>query len=90
MAALVIVRADVEDHDNWRTGFDAAAEFRDAAGVGEVSIHHEPGDRSKVVVLHTFDSVEAAEAFFSNPDLAEKMKQSGVIGRPQIDIYETI
>ncbi len=90
MPALVIVKADVEDHDAWRESFDAAAEFRDEVGVGAISIHHEPGNRSTVVVLLTFDSVEAATSFVNNPDLARAMKDGGVVGSPRIEVFETV
>jgi hypothetical protein len=90
MAALLIVKAEIEDHDAWRESFDMAAEFRDALGIEEVSIHHEPGKNTTIVVLHTFASVEAAEAFIANPELAEKMAEGGVIGAPRLEIFETV
>lgn len=90
MAALLIVKAEVEDHDAWRESFDAGADFRDALGVGAISLHHGPGNRSTIAILHTFDSVEATESFISNPELAERMKEGGVVGPPRIEIFETL
>jgi len=90
MPALLIVKAEVQDHDAWRETFDASAEFRDAAGIGEVSIHHEPGNRSTILVLHTFDSIDAAQSFARDPELAQRMKDGGVIGQPRIEIFGTV
>jgi hypothetical protein len=54
------------------------------SSVGAISLHHEPGNRSTIAFLHTFDSVEAAESFISNPELAERVKEGGVTGPPRI------
>jgi hypothetical protein len=42
------------------------------------------------LVLHTFDSVEAALSFVKNPELAQRMKEGGVVGPPRIEIFETV
>jgi hypothetical protein len=38
--------------------------------------------------LHHFDSVEAAKAFFANPELRVAMRKGGVKGEPRIEFYE--
>jgi beta-glucosidase len=35
-----------------------------------------------------FDSVEAARAFFANPELRDAMQRGGVLGEPRIEFYE--
>ncbi|MBG6060120.1 heme-degrading monooxygenase HmoA [Cryobacterium sp. MP_M5] len=46
------------------------------------------GDPDTVLVLHYFDSVEKAHAFFANPDLKEAMQRGGVIGEPRIEFFD--
>jgi hypothetical protein len=76
MAARLIVDAEVEDHDAWGESFDARA-VSGRSSVGAISSHHEPANRSTIAVLHSFESVEAAESFISNPELAERVVRRG-------------
>jgi uncharacterized protein (DUF1330 family) len=46
------------------------------------------GDPDNVLVIHEFDSVETARAFFANPDLKEAMQRGGVKGEPRIEFYD--
>jgi hypothetical protein len=41
-----------------------------------------------VLVLHSFDSMAAAEAFVASPELREAMQKAGVEGMPRIDFFE--
>ena len=47
-----------------------------------------PDDPNKVVVVCSFDSVDAAKAFAALPDLAKAMQESGVVGAPEITFAE--
>ncbi|WP_427135548.1 hypothetical protein [Pseudarthrobacter sp. S9] len=39
-------------------------------------------------VLHHFGSVDAARAFFANPELRDAMQRGGVQGEPRIEFFE--
>jgi hypothetical protein len=43
-----------------------------------------------VIVVAGFPSGDAAQAFASNPELPEKMKDAGVVGMPRIEMYEEV
>ena len=52
------------------------------------SVHRLVGDGNDVLVVHRFQTADAAEAFFGNHDLHEGMRQAGVEGPPRIEIYQ--
>ena len=44
-------------------------------------------DPSNVVVIHEFDTMEAAVNYVSRPDLRVFMRELGVVGEPRVEIY---
>lgn len=58
------------------------------AGVTEESVHRMADDPDNVLVIHHFDSVEMARAFFAGDDLREAMQRGGVQGKPRIEFFE--
>jgi len=84
--ARLFVRHDVADFDRWRAGYDSdeAIGLRDGLGVRADGVHQAVDRATDVTVWHDFDSVEAAQAFVSDPRLAGAMADFGVIGEPQI------
>lgn len=86
--ALALVLHKVADYDAWRQVYDSAADLRAAAGVTQESTHRMAGDPNNVLVLHYFDSVDAARAFFVNPELKNAMGRGGVGGEPRVEFYE--
>ena len=90
MSVLVLVKGNVTSYDHWRTAYDAGASFRRSNGVTRDEVYCSPEDMTVVMVLHYFDTVEAATAFVSNPALAEVMSESGVIGAPHITITQAL
>jgi hypothetical protein len=90
MPVVVLVKANVTSYDHWRTAYDAHAGFRRESGVNRDEVYCSPEDMTFVLVLHYFDTVEAATTFVSDPALAEAMRASGVIGAPHITITQII
>jgi len=88
--ALSLVLHRVSDYDAWRKVYDSdtVAELQKAAGVSSKSVHRMDGDPDNVLVLHYFDSVDAAKAFFANPELQDAMKRGGIQGEPRIEFFE--
>jgi uncharacterized protein (DUF1330 family) len=52
------------------------------------SVHRMVGDRDNVMVLHEFDTLDHARAFFADPELRDAMERAGVQGQPRIEFYE--
>ncbi|MDQ6754825.1 MAG: cyclase [Actinomycetota bacterium] len=86
--ALSLVQHKVADFDAWRQVYDSVAGLQASGGVTRESVHRMADDPNNVLVLHYFDSVDAARAFFANPELADAMRRGGVQGEPRIEFYE--
>jgi hypothetical protein len=86
--ALSLVLHRVADYDAWRKVYDSFADAQKAGGVTKESVHRLAGDPDNVLVLHYFDTVDAAKAFFANPELKDAMQRGGVQGEPRIEYFE--
>jgi hypothetical protein len=90
MSVVLVIKANVASYDHWRNTYDEAAPFRRENGVLHDEIYCSPEDMTSVLVMQTFESVETAQSFASNPKLAETMKVAGVIGAPHLTITQSI
>jgi uncharacterized protein (DUF1330 family) len=86
--AVSVVLHQVADYDAWRKVYDSFADVQKAGGVTRESVHRMAGDPDNVLVLHYFDTVDAAKAFFANPELKDAMQMGGVQGEPRIEYFE--
>jgi heme-degrading monooxygenase HmoA len=78
MAIVAIAHHRVRDFDTWKRVYDSVSELQKAGGVRQHAVMRVVDDPDMVVVVHTFDSAEAAHAFLSNPELGEAMQSAGV------------
>ena len=85
---VAAVRHPVEDYDGWKAGYDAYPPT--AGGALFARVNRSIDDPNMVAVVAGFESVEAAQAFLNNPELAQKMEEAGVSGPPRIEIYEEV
>jgi hypothetical protein len=88
MSVTAVVRHNVADYDAWRTVYDGMAEVQANGGVTAKSVHRLASDGNDVLVLHRFDTINAAEAFLGSADLREGMHEAGVQGPPTIEIFQ--
>jgi quinol monooxygenase YgiN len=87
--AHVIGRVKVKDYDQFEKAFAAKAEARKARGCESVSIFRDPADRNSLVLHMRWATVDAAKAFFGNPELKQYQKDvGGVVEGPHITIYD--
>jgi heme-degrading monooxygenase HmoA len=86
--ALSLVLHKVADYEEWRKVYDSVAALQSREGVTQQSVHRMADDPNTVLVLHYFDSVDAARAFFANPELRDAMQRGGVQGEPRIEFFE--
>ena len=68
-STIALVRHRVADFDAWKTIYDTFAPIQSEHGVRAYQVLRSLEDRSEVTVAHTFDSIEAAKAFFAMPEL---------------------
>ena len=83
--AFILIRHKVRDFDTWKTGYDAHQPKRTEAGLTEKYLLRSADDTNEVVMLFEAADLNRAKAFAASPDLREKMKEVGVIDKP--DIY---
>ena len=80
----------VQDFDKWKDVFDNFSDVRKAAGEISFStgtLHNEP---NTAFVLNTWNSNEDFQAFVGSSELAEGMKNAGVLEAPNVIILEEI
>ncbi|RAM38242.1 cyclase [Arthrobacter globiformis] len=86
--AVSLVLHRVADYDAWREVYDSVADMQNDGGVTQQSVHRMADDPDNVLVIHHFDTVETARAFFARPDLKDAMQRAGVQGEPRIEYFE--
>jgi hypothetical protein len=86
--AISVVLHRVADYPAWRQVYDSLADVQKAGGVTAESVHRTPGDPDNVLVIHEFETLGEAQAFFASEDLQNGMRQAGVVGQPRIEFYE--
>lgn len=83
-----IIEHKVKDFDAWKTGFDADEPARKEAGITGYAVSQDPKDPKHVTVWLEADTKEALSAMLASKELAAKMKEAGVIGKPKTTIVE--
>jgi quinol monooxygenase YgiN len=78
MRTVTLVHHRVADYDAWKQVYDGVREMQRAGGVRQYAVLRPEDDPAMVVVVHTFDSPEAAKAFFGDPELKGAMESAGV------------
>jgi quinol monooxygenase YgiN len=77
-STISLVRHRVADFDAWKKVYDGFAPIQAEHGVRGHQVLRSVENPTDVIVTHTFDSGEAARAFFAMPELKEAMSQAGV------------
>jgi len=75
---ISLVRHRVADFDAWKKVYDGFTPIQAEHGVHAHQVLRSTENPNDVIVSHTFDSGEAARAFFAMPELKEAMSQAGV------------
>ena len=81
---LAVVSHPVKDFAAWRIVYDSVQPIRDRANVTGAEVFQDPADPTKVVIIHRFPSVEAAQGFLADPELKEAMMKGGVTAPPSV------
>lgn len=77
------VRHTVSDFDTWKSAFDEHATVRTGHGATGQRVLH---DGNAILVLIDFPDAGSAQAFMSDPSLAEAMAKGGVVGAPDVSV----
>ncbi|UWQ20108.1 putative quinol monooxygenase [Jannaschia sp. W003] len=85
---LAIISHPVEDYARWRGVYDDFRDEQVAGGVTGAEVFRDPADPNRVVVVHRFASVDAADAFLGSETLRAAMGDAGVAAPPEVTIVE--
>lgn len=86
--SVAIILHRVADYDAWRGVYDSVGDMQKDGGVTQESVHRMVDDPNNVLVIHHFDDVETARAFFGRDDLRDAMQRGGVQGEPRVELFE--
>ena len=77
-STVAVIRHRVADFDAWKKMYDGFAPIQAEHGVHAHQVLRSIENPNDVIVTHTFDSPEAASAFFAMPELKQGMSEGGV------------
>jgi quinol monooxygenase YgiN len=77
-STVALVRHRVADFGAWKKVYDGFAPTQAEHGVHAHQVLRSIENPNDVIVTHTFDSREAARAYFATPVLKEGMSKAGV------------
>lgn len=83
----IAVRHSVADFDTWKAGFDEHEKVRRSHGS---TGHQVLRDENQVLALIEFPDVTSAQAFQSDPSLADAMQRAGVVSAPDITVWTEV
>ena len=87
--ATVYVLHRVEEYGKWREIYDSVGEMQKSGGVVEDAVFRAEGDPNNVLVMHRFESLSEAHAYFENPLLADAIREAGVDEKTvRLEFYE--
>jgi hypothetical protein len=76
--ATALVQHRVRDYDAWRRVYDNAKDMQAAGGVLDEAVFRAERDPNNILVMHRFETMQAAHDYFENPQLVEAVRQAGV------------
>jgi hypothetical protein len=84
--ATIILNHQVKDYSEWKKHYDKDLNFRTSLGLKEIKVGVKSDDSEHVYIILEADHYMVIENFISDPELKNKMDQSGVVGPPNIAI----
>ena len=82
MAAYSITTHPVKDFGAWKSIFDQFESIRKETGERRAVILQHADDPNMVTIINTWDTIETAQAFFSQEELKAAMGEAGVTVPP--------
>ena len=88
-ATVMVAKHKVANFNKWLASYDDHDSMRVAAGLHNFVIGRGIPDSNMVMVALKVDDTAKAKSFAKDPSLKKAMQQGGVIGTPNIMIYNT-
>lgn len=86
--AIIILHHDVQDYAAWKPHYDGDAARRINAGFKEVAVGTQSDNPKRVYMIWEGDPGKI-EHMLKDPELAAKMKEAGVISKPEFTVIKT-
>jgi heme-degrading monooxygenase HmoA len=86
--AHILVHHKVEDYVKWKPVYDRHGSFRSENGSKGGKVFQSANDPNDVFVLLEWESTESLQKFSQSDSLKEAMKESGVVGMPEVYFLE--
>jgi len=86
--AIIIMHHEVKDYAAWKPHYDGDAPRRENAGFKEVAVGTHSEKPNRVYMIWEGDPANI-EPMLKDPELAEKMKEAGVISKPEAIVINT-
>ena len=84
MAEFLTILHECEDFNTWKTGYDADAPNRKAAGLADLMIVRGDTNSNLVALLFGVSDMSKAKAMVASDGLRDAMQRAGVVGAPTI------
>ena len=81
--ATIIVTHDVVDYAAWKPKYDEDSARRASQGIKELAVGSQSDNPKKVYLIWEADPA-LVEQMLQDPELAVKMKEAGVAGKPEV------
>jgi hypothetical protein len=88
-STVMVVKHKVANFNKWMASYDEHDSMRVASGLHNFVIGRGIQDSNMVMVAVKVDDTTKAKAFAKDPSLKKAMQKGGVIGSPNIMIYNT-
>jgi hypothetical protein len=90
VSKVLFIKQNVANYDKWKKAYDAHDSARLANGLTNFIIGRGMKDPNAVLVILKMDDVDKGKAFSESTDLKTKMKEAGVIGKPDIQFIDVV
>lgn len=88
--AWIHVRHQVDDYSTWKSAFDQTEAYKRDHGWKHSQLFSVGGDRTDVLVMEEFETLDQARSFLDSPFLLEAMSSAGVSSAPEILLVDEL
>ena len=81
--ATLIIRHKVKDYNTWKQAYASHGQVRSEHGFGKSTVRRYLDDPNHLIITFDVNDMEKAKAFCASPDLAQRMKEAGVVDEPK-------
>ena len=85
--SYVMINHKVANYAKWKRVVNAAKAWRKASGEKSLYVCRNNKNPNDLMVWCEWDSAAGMQKFMKSPELGERMKEAGVIGKPEIHFF---